>query len=72
MAFLVFLYVVYSLTATFLPPMAKGAQAGGAAFIKNFNLDFYKVYFLSHGPGYSNYSQALWPALWEKAIPFRF
>lgn len=45
MAFLVFLYVVYSLTATFLPPMAKGAEAGGAAFIKNFNLDFYKVYF---------------------------
>ncbi len=45
MAFLVFLYVVYSLTATFLPPMAKGAAAGGAAFIKNFNLDFYKVYF---------------------------
>ena len=45
MSFLVFLYVVYSLTATFLPPMAKGAQAGGAAFIKNFNLDFYKVYF---------------------------
>lgn len=45
MSFLVFLYVVYSLTATFLPPMAKGAEAGGAAFIKNFNLDFYKVYF---------------------------
>jgi len=45
MAFLVFLYVVYSLTATFLPPMAKGAEAGGAAFIKNFNLEFYKVYF---------------------------
>ncbi|MDW7725650.1 MAG: type II secretion system F family protein [Candidatus Methanoperedens sp.] len=45
MAFLVFLYVVYSLTATFLPPMAKGAAAGGGAFIKNFNLDFYKVYF---------------------------
>jgi len=45
MSFLVFLYVVYSLTATFLPPMAKGAQAGGASFIKNFNLDFYKVYF---------------------------
>jgi flagellar protein FlaJ len=45
MAFLVFLYVVYSLTATFLPPMAKGAEAGGAAFIKNFNLDFYKAYF---------------------------
>jgi len=44
-SFLVFLYVVYSLTATFLPPMAKGAQAGGGAFIKNFNLDFYKVYF---------------------------
>ncbi len=45
MSFLVFLYVVYSLTATFLPPMAKGAEAGGAAFIKNFNLEFYKVYF---------------------------
>ncbi len=45
MAFLVFLYVVYSLTATFLPPMAKGAAAGGSAFIKNFNLEFYKVYF---------------------------
>jgi flagellar protein FlaJ len=45
MAFLVFLYVVYSLTSTFLPPMAKGAAAGGGAFIKNFNLDFYKVYF---------------------------
>ncbi len=44
-SFLVFLYVVYSLTTTFLPPMAKGAQAGGGAFIKNFNLDFYKVYF---------------------------
>ncbi|CAG0949612.1 hypothetical protein METP3_00128 [Methanosarcinales archaeon] len=45
MSFLVFLYVVYSLTATFLPPMAKGAAAGGGAFIKNFNLEFYKVYF---------------------------
>ncbi len=44
-SFLVFLYVVYSLTTTFLPPMAKGAHAGGAAFIKNFNLEFYKVYF---------------------------
>jgi flagellar protein FlaJ len=44
-SFLVFLYVVYSLTATFLPPMAKGAQAGGGGFIRNFNLDFYKVYF---------------------------
>ncbi len=44
-SFLVFLYVVYSLTTTFLPPMAKGAAAGGAAFIKNFNLEFYKVYF---------------------------
>ncbi|MCX9074166.1 MAG: type II secretion system F family protein [Candidatus Methanoperedens sp.] len=45
MAFLVFLYVVYSLTATFLPPMAKGAAAGGGAFIRNFDLEFYKVYF---------------------------
>lgn len=45
MSFLVFLYVVYSLTATFLPPMAKGAAAGGGAFIKNFDLEFYKVYF---------------------------
>jgi flagellar protein FlaJ len=44
-SFLVFLYVVYSLTATFLPPMAKGAAAGGGGFIRNFNLDFYKVYF---------------------------
>lgn len=44
-AFLVFLYVVYTLTTTFLPHMAKGAQAGGSAFVKNFNLEFYKIYF---------------------------
>lgn len=44
-AFLVFLYVVYSLTTTFLPPMAKASQGGGATFIKNFDLEFYKVYF---------------------------
>jgi flagellar protein FlaJ len=44
-SFLVFLYVVYSLTATFLPPMAKGAQGGGGGFIRNFNLDFYEIYF---------------------------
>ncbi|VVB96055.1 Type II secretion system (T2SS), protein F [uncultured archaeon] len=44
-AFLVFLYVVYTLATTFLPQMAKGAQAGGSTFIRNFNLEFYKVYF---------------------------
>ncbi|HEY9245453.1 MAG TPA: type II secretion system F family protein, partial [Candidatus Methanoperedens sp.] len=44
-AFLVFLYVVYTLATTFLPQMAKGAQAGGGTFIRNFNLEFYKVYF---------------------------
>lgn len=44
-SFLVFLYVVYTLVATFLPPMVKASQAGGATFIRNFDLDFYKVYF---------------------------
>lgn len=44
-AFFVFLYVVYTLATTFLPEMDKGAQSGGAVFIKNFNLDFYKIYF---------------------------
>jgi flagellar protein FlaJ len=44
-SFLVFLYIIYSLVATFLPPMMKASQAGGGGFIRNFNLDFYKVYF---------------------------
>jgi flagellar protein FlaJ len=37
--------VAVAVNVTFLPPMAKGAAAGGGAFIQNFNLDFYKVYF---------------------------
>lgn len=44
-SFFVFLYVVYTLATTFLPEMDKGARAGGTVFIKNFNIEFYKVYF---------------------------
>lgn len=46
-SFAVFLYVIYTLMTTFLPQMAKGASAaaGGGSFIRNFDLEFYKVYF---------------------------
>jgi len=46
--FMVFLYVVYTLAATFLPQMAKAGQAGGSAggsFIRAFDPRFYDVYF---------------------------
>lgn len=44
-SFLVFLYIIYTLTNTFLPQMAKAADMGATMFIKNFSLEFNKVYF---------------------------
>jgi flagellar protein FlaJ len=44
-SFLVFLYIVYTLTNTFLPQMAKAADMGATMFIKNFSMSFNKVYF---------------------------